>query len=138
MKIFAWLERVQKFFHSGQKQSGSKRVVRRFRLDLEVLEDRRLLAALVVTNVGDGADTDVGTLRWAIVQVNNGNGDAINFDTADSQTPETINLNSALPAITAPVFINGFSQILSSIAGPGIELNGQGLTGDGLTINSGE
>ncbi len=103
-----------------------------------MLEDRRLLATFMVTNAGD--DVTGGTpfqLRWAIDQVNAGpgTGDSITFSLGLSGTPQTIDLNAALPAITNPVSINGWSQN-GGAPGVMIGINGGGLVGDGLTFNT--
>jgi hypothetical protein len=104
-----------------------------------MLEDRRLLAAYLVTNPGDDiTGATPNQLRWAINQVNAGagTGDTINFSLGTPGTSQTINLSAALPAITKPVVINGWSQNAGS-PGVMIGINGGGLTGDGLVFNTG-
>jgi hypothetical protein len=90
----------------------------------------------VITSTAD--DGSAGTLRDAINQVNAGKYNEINFNIAGTGV-QTINLTSALPAITAGVFINGQSenqfQGVTSTS-PLIELNGSGAgsTSDGLLL----
>ena len=106
-----------------------------------------------VNSTGDGADADTSdgvcddgtvdgstncTLRAAIQQTNAGTGAAIKFDISGSGV-QTISPASAIPTITQPVFIDGYSQ---SGASPGtllIELDGSSASADtnGLTISSG-
>ncbi len=117
---------------------GQARCPRRFVPGVEMLEERCLLATFMVTNAGD--DVTGGTpfqLRWAIDQVNAGpgTGDSITFSLGLSGTPQTIALNAALPAITNPVSINGWSQN-GGAPGVTIGINGGGLAGDGLTIDT--
>jgi hypothetical protein len=77
----------------------------------EQLEGRVLLAATyTVTNLLD--DGNPGSLRWAIDQVDDDKGHAvetIDFDIPGSG-PFVIAPGSALPAITHPVLIDGYSQ----------------------------
>jgi Bacterial Ig-like domain (group 3) len=117
---------------------------------LEALEARQLLSTFTVTSTLDDGST--GTLRWAIGQVN--------ADTADSAAspdrvafnipgtgPFTISPTTALPTVTRPVVIDGYSE-------PGahpntlpkgddavilIQLDGTqaGTTADGLTLAGG-
>src|SRR5262245_14378786 len=73
------------------------------------LEDRIMLAGLVVTNTLDDGST--GSLRWAVGQANsNGVADTITFDATVFATPQTITLtggqleltDSAKTTITGP------------------------------------
>ena len=115
---------------------------------LELVEPRLLLANLnILFTVNSAADDPSGptpgivTLRDAINEVNNDktdvddNFDAITF--AISGTP-TISLAADLPAITAPVFIDGESQPGYS-GTPLIQIDGQGVlgSGSGLTLSPG-
>jgi hypothetical protein len=79
------------------------------------LEERLLLSTtFTVTNTLDNSKT--GSLRWAIKQVNASKGntvDTIDFNISGSG-PFTISPTSALPAITHPVLIDGYSQPGSS------------------------
>ncbi len=102
-----------------------------------MLEERRVPTTYFVTNPGD--DVSGATphqLRWAIDQVNAGSGgDAIAFDIGTVGTTQTITVNAPLPAISQAAGIWGWSQ------GPGygvwIEINGAGLSADGLTLDAG-
>ena len=102
-----------------------------------------------VDSTGDGADSstpdgvcDDGTvpgstnctLRAAIQQANAGNGTVIKFNISGSGT-QTISPGSALPTITKPVFIDGYSQSGSTTIE--IELDGTsaGTDSNGLTIS---
>ena len=104
----------------------------RFRPRFELVEDRTLLSTFLVTNT---ADSGPGSLRQAILDSNAATGatNTIDFDIPGSGV-QTIAPLSALPAITKPVLIDGFSQ--PGYAGtPLIELSGsQAGGGDGLTI----
>ncbi len=74
---------------------------------LEVLEKREVLSTLLVTTT---ADNGPGSLRAAITQSNaDGGGDQIYFNIPGGGV-QTIRLQSALPQITAPVTIDGYSQ----------------------------
>ncbi|MFO0954680.1 MAG: L-type lectin-domain containing protein [Isosphaeraceae bacterium] len=99
---------------------------------LEVLEGRTLLSTFTVSSLSDDGP---GSLRQAILDANVAAGvsSVISFDIPGSGV-QTIQPRSALPAITAPVLIDGFSQ--PGYAGsPLIELNGsQAGVGDGLAI----
>jgi uncharacterized repeat protein (TIGR01451 family) len=87
--------------------------------------------------VSNTLDSGGGSLRQAILDANGNPGaDTINFSIG-GPAPHTINLLTALPAITESVTINGTSQ--PDFAGtPVIELNGSGAGGaaDGLTLNA--
>nr|MDJ0834698.1 DUF4347 domain-containing protein [Gammaproteobacteria bacterium] len=77
------------------------------------------------------ADSGAGSLRDAITQVNGGSGgDTIEFSVAG-----TINLSSALPAITQQVMIDG-STAPGYSGAPIVELHGSG-SGDGIWLNTG-
>jgi hypothetical protein len=73
----------------------------------------------------------MGTLRWAINQSNVGSGNTVNFNLGSAPGP--IALSSLLPAVTSNTTINGFSQGGTGVCS--ININGQGLAGDGLTLN---
>src|SRR5437773_11048433 len=73
---------------------------------LEPVEPRLLLATFTVTNI---ADSGAGTLRQAITDANGSPGfDSIAFNIAGAIP--TINLSSALPAVTDPLIITGATQ----------------------------
>ena len=82
------------------------------------------------------------TLRAAIHEANSGNGGVINFNITGGGT-RTIQPSSALPAITRPVFIDGYSQqgasagtVLIELDGSnaGTDANGLMLTGEGSYV----
>ncbi len=114
---------------ASSKYSGS---LFRLRPWPEAMEDRTLLSTLLVTST---ADSGSGSLRQAILDSNSATGQT---NTVDFNIPgsgvQTVAPLSALPAITQPVLIDGFSQ--PGYAGtPLIELCGnQAGGGDGLTI----
>jgi titin len=92
-------------------------------------------STFTITNT---ADSGLGTLRWAITNANANSGpDTINFQIS-GKAPFTINLASALPAVTDPVTIDATTQSGYSGA-PVVELNGSatGAGGIGLQLNSG-
>ncbi len=104
----------------------------------EVMEPRRLLSTLLVTNTND--DTNANSLRWAILQVNSSPSTTaeIDFEIPGSGAV-TIHLSSPLPPIDAPVYINGATE--PGYQGqPLVEIDGSGLTGaenDGLVLTAG-
>jgi uncharacterized repeat protein (TIGR01451 family) len=104
---------------------------------LEVLEERQLLATFVVTNAGDSADPNSGSLRRAIMDANAMPGaDVITFNIGGSGL-HSIAVDSALPTITDPVTIDGTTQP-GYTGRPLIEINGTsaGSNANGLRINS--
>ena len=110
-------------------------------LDCEQFEDRLLLSTLLVTNT---ADTGSGSLRQAILDANLASGkDTIDFNIPDNQTGlYVINLNTtsgALPPISDVLTLDGTSESVSLGKPAVVEVNGNGLTADGLTLalNSG-
>ena len=83
--------------------TNSNRSIKR-RLQVEELEDRRLLATLTVSDLGDSGP---GTLREAMLTANaNSEVDAIVFS-----VPGTINIHSQLPTITEELTIDGNHRI---------------------------
>ena len=89
----------------------------------EWLEPKQLLATFTVTSA---ADSGSGTLREAIQQANlTAEQDSIRFNITP-QGPQTIALQSALPAITAPLVLDGTTQpgFDSSDPSPMIALDG--------------
>src|SRR5262249_35679792 len=122
----------------------------RYRPFLEPLEDRWVPSTFTVTNTGDNAGVNpapfagTGTLRQAIIDANATIGaDTINFN-IHRPAVQTINLNSALPALTAAVTIDGYSQTGASAntlavgnnAVLRIELNGGNAVSVGLTVKA--
>jgi parallel beta-helix repeat protein len=99
---------------------------------LETLEDRTVPSTFVVTN---NADAGAGSLRQAILNANAHPGpDSIVFHLPSGQN--TINLQSALPAITGAVTIDGTTQ--PGYQGkPVVELNGSNAgAANGLNITA--
>ena len=104
-------------------------------------------ATHTVDSTGDGADDDTSdgvcddgsgncTLRAAIQQANAGTGAIIKFSISGSGT-QTISPETALPTITDPVFIDGYSQTGASAGTVLVELDGTSAGDDvnGLTIS---
>jgi hypothetical protein len=103
-------------------------------------------ATFVVNNSGNSSDSSVGngvcrtsggvcTLRAAIQEANATTAlDTITF--AIGTGPQRITIGSALPSITRPVIIDGWSQPGFTNA-PLIEIYGSGVSGDGIRITGG-
>jgi hypothetical protein len=153
MLLSFWLRRLRARFglsiarRKDRAAAGKRGAVAR--LCLEALEDRTVPSTFAVTNTSDDANL-VGSLRWAINQVNADSADSaaqpdtISFDiTAASNAAAglttgfnagtgvaTIQPQSALPAINNPVIINGYSQ-------PGASANNQTIMGPGAGNNAG-
>jgi hypothetical protein len=103
---------------------------------LEALEERWLLSAYVVTSTAD--DGSPGTLRAAINAVNAGQDNEIDFHIGAVGSAQTINIKSALPALTANgVYVNGLSQGGNGNTTPLIELDGAiaGSNSNGLVLD---
>jgi Domain of unknown function DUF11 len=127
---------------AGRSISAHRRSIRP---RLELLEDRQLLAPFTVSNT---ADSGTGSLRQAIIDSNNATGpNTITFKISGAGL-HTIAPLSALPTITVPVIIDGYTQSGASpntsttlAAGDNavllIELYGDGQAFDGLTIAAG-
>src|SRR5579884_876369 len=138
--IRSWKRSVERrwaLYQSMRRKVIARRQASRPRL--EALEDRWLLSPYLVTSTAD--DGSAGTLRDAINQANMAGSTIteIDFNIAGTGV-QTINLASALPALTASsVFINGQSenqfQGVTSTS-PLIELNGSGAgsSTDGLLL----
>src|SRR5438445_1734252 len=81
-----------------------------YRPQIECLEERRLLATFFVVNTNDSG---AGSLRQAILDANSnpnsGGPDFIDFNIPGAGV-HTISPTSALPTITDPVTIDGYSQ----------------------------
>ncbi|MDB5320647.1 MAG: hypothetical protein JWN40_2278 [Phycisphaerales bacterium] len=96
-------------------------------VELESLEERRLLATFVVTSNGDIPILMGTTLRQAILMANLlPDADTITFNIAG--TP-TIHPLTALPPVTGPTTIDGTSQ-------PGVFIEGTGTLPDLITGNT--
>ena len=100
---------------------------------LELVEPRLLLALFTVTSA---ADDGAGTLRQVIESLDRSTdlANTVSFDIGSG--PQTISLQSSLPAITVPVFIDGESQPGYSDT-PLIQIDGNGVLGSGLTLSPG-
>lgn len=123
---------------------------------LEVLEDRAVPTAVTVTLLTDPLVTHTGTsLRDAIVQVNAGKADTINFAIPASLSPSgsplagglVNSLNKPLPAISHSVTIDGttepgyngtpligLTRAKASVKGDGLDFTAGGATVKGLAI----
>src|SRR5262245_31315479 len=167
--MFAHLTNLWRKIRGSRSLAASKRLRasrKSRRLFLEPLENRSLLATIVVTGTGDDIAVDgLVTLREAITSANNNANvnsdviasgaygtDTINFNIPGSGV-HTISPTSALPHITDPVIINGYSQPANggAAASPNsndtslglntvllIELDGTNAGGtDGLFITAG-
>jgi Periplasmic copper-binding protein (NosD) len=107
-----WLNRISESSRRGGVGKRPRPAARTLLL-LEVLEDRTSPAVFTVVNTLD--DGSAGSLRWAI---NQANADAdpvsnINFNIPGTGA-HTIALTPALPTITHPLVIDGFTQPGSS------------------------
>jgi hypothetical protein len=131
MLLSFWLRSLRtalgRFATGRTHHTTGRRPRGRTRLSVEALEDRTVPTTFVVTNtLGDGT---VGSLAWAINQVNTdttdtaAQPDVINFNiTAASDAAAggtgfnattgvaTITPQTALPVITNPVIINGYTE----------------------------
>ena len=109
---------------------------RRRRFMVEPLEGREMLSTFTVTSTAD--TTATGTLRWAITQSDKTTGpNAIDFAIGGTGV-QTIELGSALPAITQPVTIDGTTQkgyASSPVLAPVIVLNGSGAGTSTVGLN---
>jgi hypothetical protein len=126
-------------FSRTRRPRGGSRLLR-----LERLEDRAVPATFTVGNTSDGG---LGSLRQAILDSNasSDSSNVIQFAIPGNNV-HTINLLTALPAITRPVLIDGYTQSGSRAntrevgddAVLTIELNGAaaGASASGLTITA--
>jgi hypothetical protein len=113
---------------------SAKRLGKAARPALEGLEDRLAPATFTVTDPGDAG---AGTLRQAILDSNGTPGpNRIEFAVGGGGA-QTIRPTSALPAVTAPVTIDGTTQ--TGFTGtPLVVLDGSGAgPADGLTLTAG-
>ena len=93
-----------------------------------VNEYQHTLATYTVSSL---ADSGAGTLRQAIIDANNNGG----ADRIEITVAGTINLSSALPAISQELTIDG-STAPGYAGNPVVNLNGSGLSGNGLWFTS--
>jgi hypothetical protein len=136
---------MSSFGHRDQR-ADRKHPQRRRRLAIEPLEGREMLSTFTVTSAADTTATASGTLRWAIAQSNNVAATAaapnrIAFDLPGSDLSDglyAIDLQSALPALTQPVVIDGTSQPGAN-GEPVIQVDGTnaGPTAVGLQVEPG-
>ncbi|MHB1557348.1 MAG: beta strand repeat-containing protein, partial [Isosphaeraceae bacterium] len=110
-----------------------------FQPDFHDLERRLMPSVYTVTSTAD--DGSSGTLRWAIGQANSAGGsNTIDFNIGTPGSVQTIALGSALPNITAPVLVDGWSQEGSAYSGPPLIVldgAGAGSAANGLTLSIG-
>lgn len=116
---------------SGRSRTRTlRRTLTRFRL--EWLEPRELLTAYTVTDTSD--NTSMGSLRWAITQVDGDSSlDTIKFAISGTGV-QTIDLGSPLPQITNSVLIDGTTQNNSS-GPPQIAINGASLSSSASVLD---
>jgi thiol-disulfide isomerase/thioredoxin len=101
---------------------SSRKAQRRVRLAMETLEGRWLLSTFTVTNLID--DGSVGSLRWAVNEVNQTAGaNTINFDSTVFNTAKTITLTGS------PLELSNAGGT-ETITGPaaGVTISGGGLS----------
>ncbi len=123
---------------AGRMRSVRARKRRAIRPSAVLELERRTLLSTTFTVTDTLDDTNMGSLRWAIGQVDSdttAGTDLINFNIAGTGVQE-IQPASPLPPITHSVLIDGFSQ--TGYAGtPLIQLDGsQAGTSDGLLITA--
>ena len=114
MNFRTWLDNLKSAHKLDELQHRRRPRARRkpvasLRLRLESLEDRFLLSTVTVTNT---SDSGAGPLRAAITQVNadpKPGADQIKF-VITGTGPFVIQPLSALPVITHPAVIDGYTQ----------------------------
>ena len=138
-----WKRLFQHWSHPSRRHRSGNNRLWPWRPVVEILENRWLPSTFTVSNINDSA---AGSLRQAILDANANSGpDTIVFNIPGSGV-HTIMPLSALPTITDPVTINGYSQPGSSsnTLGQGdnatllLELNGAsaGAGVNGITISA--
>ncbi len=145
MKLSSWirnwkrsLDRRWALYQTLRRRSVARgRAVRPL---LESLEDRWLLnSTITVTTAADDPNGPIQgqtTLRDAITLADANPGSEIDFNIGTVGSAQTISVQSALPTITAQVYINGLSQGGSGNTTQLITLNGTnaGSSSDGLLL----
>ncbi|MBV8311080.1 MAG: hypothetical protein JO344_11910, partial [Planctomycetaceae bacterium] len=133
MKLFNWV--------SSRIRSRDRKGLP-FRHIFELLEDRWLLATVTtVLDNGNNLDPTPGSLRQAILTVNSTPGrDVIDFN-IPGPGPFIIHPPTELPPINNQVRLDGTTERtflgLPTAGPPVIQLNGNGLPGDGLVLGAG-
>jgi hypothetical protein len=131
-----WLRRLDRQINSSRQCKPRPASRAPFRPRLEPLEDRTLLSAFHVTTT---ADAGSGSLRQAIMDSNAAPGsNTIDFNIGGGGI-QTIQLASALPAISVPVVMNATTQP-GFDGSPLIVLDGSqvmDMMADGLLITAG-
>ena len=123
------------WFHSRRDDRAARRKLERRRgFSVESLEGRQMLSTFTVSNT---ADSGTGSLRAAITQSNQTSGPNTIAFAIPGNYLQTIGLQSALPAITNPVTIDGTSEP-GYFGDPMIILNGSGAgaSANGLTVEA--
>ena len=115
-------------YHTGHIDTG---------LAISASEQMSWSGTLATYTVTSTADAGAGTLREAITNANaNGGADTIDFAIAGAGA-HTINVASALPTITGPLLLDGWSQGGGGYNGtPLIILDGNGLAAHGLQLTA--
>ncbi len=138
MSSSRWPRWLRNSFAASSPATGTARRAARFRPGVEALEDRRVLSTWLVTSNRD--DGSAGTLRWAITQANGGSNDTVAFHIGSYGLSPPIILNAslgALPTITQPMRIDGFSQGGPNGPGTWITIDGEYIAGaNGLTVTA--
>ncbi len=138
MSSSRWSRWLRTSFAASSPATGTARLAARFRPGVEALEDRLVLTTWTVTSNGD--DGSSGTLRWAIMQANGGTNDTVAFHIGSYGLSPPIILSAglgALPTISHPMLIDGFSQGGPNGPGTWIIIDGEYIPGaNGLTVTS--
>lgn len=121
MPINHWLKSIMPVrvshprFQRRRGNQGQCKTKRRRLLSLELLEDRRVLAPLLVTSTSDNGP---GSLREAIALANvSSDEDVISFDSVVFGSPQAIVLTTGQLTITNPLTINGTGADQLAVSG---------------------
>jgi hypothetical protein len=108
----SWLKLLYRFLSPPPTRRSRDRRRSGLSLRVEALEDRTALATFTVSNI---LDSGLGSLRDAITRTNSSSdpSNTIQFNIPGSGV-HTINPLSALPTITRPALIDGYTQAGSS------------------------